>query len=326
MSALHLSTVAVFPGASPQPSGHPSGQPSGQPSGPTPRRRPPAFEVDEPLFVGILTALSLAAGLFWAWVAMTPTPEHLLLDGDALGLVRDLPPPVRLTLELPPTAPVPVKGLTEPGRQAEPRLAPRGADAEVEPAREAPARLLDQWIGSLGVGKTALEAVLGEDDIPGVREALAGVTGTRDAFADGAPRQIAKGRDEAVRIGSVERRTVETVTPSLPTVRARVESEPAATTVNATGDAEIIARTVRASQGRIVTCLERSLKGDPTVNGRVSVAWTIRAGRVIEPRLVDNTTTDAALGACVVRAVRTFSFPATLDAEVAELPWVVAGG
>lgn len=319
MSAPISSSAVVLPVARPPVSPHPPRVP--------PTRRPPAFQVEEPVFVGVLTVLSLAAGLFWAWVVLTPSPEPALLDADAVGLVRDLPPPVRLTLEAPPVPPLALPPEPAPVGRRAPRAEPSAPvpSEEVAPSSEPPRSLLLEQIGTLGPGRTALETVLGPDDEPGFRQAIAGVTGAREASADGGLRQMGRGRDASVGIGSLGSGDVGTGVVAAPTVRARVVDEPAATTASG-GDAALIARTVRASQGRIVTCLERALKADPTVNGRISVGWTIRAGRVVEPSLVANTTSDAELGACVLGAVRTFNFPRTLDAEVAEFPWVVAGG
>ncbi|MES2643380.1 MAG: AgmX/PglI C-terminal domain-containing protein [Myxococcota bacterium] len=317
---VHLSpTAAVLPGAHPPP--------APRPTRPTPSRSPASGPVDEPLFVGILTVLSLAAGLFWAWVVMTPPPEPLLVDADAAGLVRDLPPPVRLALEAPPV-PIPVPMIVQ-GRARGPGRAPSAETTESAPADPTAARprvLLDEWIGTLGAGTSPLDAILGDKDDPGLQQALDGVTGTREATLDGGMRQMARERDLSVGVGLGGGGAVGTGDAAAPTIRARVEAQAPETTVTAGGDAALIARTVRASQGRIVTCLERSLKADPTVSGRVSVSWTIRGGRVVEPLLVDNTTADPSLGACVVGAVRAMSFPKSLDAEVAEFPWVVAGG
>lgn len=86
-----------------------------------------------------------------------------------------------------------------------------------------------------------------------------------------------------------------------------------------------IAATVKKSQGRILSCLERALKEAPTLAGRVSVGWTIVEGRVTESHLVANTTGDDALGGCVVAAVRGFRFDLSVTATVAEFPWVVSG-
>jgi hypothetical protein len=317
MPALLSPTAAVLPGARPPP--------SPRPTRPPPSRSPASGPVDEPLFVGILTVLSLAAGLFWAWVVMTPPPEPLLVDAATAGLVRDLPPPVRLALEAPPV-PLPAPLIVSP-RARGPGRAPSADTTESAPSDPTGARvLLDEWIGTLGAGTSPLDAILGEKDDPGLRQALDGVTGTREATLDGGMRQMARERDLSVGVGLGGGGAVGTGDAPAPTIRARVEAQAPETTVTAGGDAALIARTVRASQGRIVTCLERSLKADPTVSGRVSVSWTIRSGRVVEPLLVDNTTADPALGACVVGAVRAMSFPKSLDAEVAEFPWVVAGG
>lgn len=106
-------------------------------------------------------------------------------------------------------------------------------------------------------------------------------------------------------------------------VRYRVESQsdpaPQGT------DQETIAAVVKRSQGRITSCLEQALMANPSFSGKVSVGWNIVSGRVQDAHLVKNTTGDDAFGKCVVNAVRQFRFPAELNAEVAEFPWVVSG-
>jgi len=46
-------------------------------------------------------------------------------------------------------------------------------------------------------------------------------------------------------------------------------------------------------------------------------------GRVTTTHLVSNTTGNDALGGCMVRAVQTLRFDATVTADVAEFPWVI---
>ncbi len=94
---------------------------------------------------------------------------------------------------------------------------------------------------------------------------------------------------------------------------------------SATADRDAIASVVKRSQGRIQTCLEQSLRANPSVNGKVSAGWTIIDGRVTESHLVANTTGDDALGVCITRSVRAFRFDHTISAEVAEFPWIVSG-
>ncbi len=95
----------------------------------------------------------------------------------------------------------------------------------------------------------------------------------------------------------------------------------------AAADAQrVISSVVKKSQGPIQSCLEKALINQPTLNGRVSIGWSIVAGRVTQASVVSNDTGDDALAACMSGAVRTFRFPETLTAEVAEFPWVLSGG
>ncbi|MDP2314620.1 MAG: AgmX/PglI C-terminal domain-containing protein [Pseudomonadota bacterium] len=284
------------------------------------------MELDDPLFFGLLSTLSLAAGGFWAWVLVTPLPEPALVDEAAVALVRDLPVP-RIDIAM-------MSALAEPEVEATvvrpSRPAPAARPLDPAPQVAEPGRsgsLLVAQLGHLGPGGTALQTVLGMDDIDILQSALDGVTGARTVSLDGGMKAgAARGSDLGVELMTSGRGglVVGTGATAAPRVRAKVETMAAQTESVSGGDASVIAGTVRASRGRIESCLEQSLKRDPGLSGRVSAAWTIRAGRVVEPRLVDNTTGDADLGACVVRAVRGFSFPKTLDAEVAELPWVVS--
>lgn len=86
-----------------------------------------------------------------------------------------------------------------------------------------------------------------------------------------------------------------------------------------------IQRVVKAHSGRVQACVERSLRVDPRLEGTVGVGFTVAGGAVTEAHLVRNTTGDAAMGACVVGAVRSFQFDPGTSAEVAEYPWVVSG-
>ena len=160
----------------------------------------------------------------------------------------------------------------------------------------------------------------------GLDAALSGVSGVQlaDASNVGARSGSAAGKGDAT-VGVVNAAAGNVgVGSGAVKVKAKVETGTADADVEE-GDAGNIASVVRKSQGRIQTCLETALKGNPSVNGRVSVGWNIVKGKVTDARLVKNSTGDDQLGQCVVRAVRAFRFDESLTAEVQEFPWVVSG-
>jgi hypothetical protein len=74
---------------------------------------------------------------------------------------------------------------------------------------------------------------------------------------------------------------------------------------------------VRANAGDLRLCYERELKADPSVAGRVDAEWTIASGRAVGVRVVENTTGNEPLAACVTEAIARWSFPPELEGEVA---------
>jgi hypothetical protein len=78
-----------------------------------------------------------------------------------------------------------------------------------------------------------------------------------------------------------------------------------------------VSTVVRANAGDLRLCYERELKADPSVAGRVDAEWTIERGRAVGVRVVENTTGNEQLGACVTEAIARWSFPAALEGAVA---------
>lgn len=74
---------------------------------------------------------------------------------------------------------------------------------------------------------------------------------------------------------------------------------------------------VKANMSAVRSCYEGALRRDPKVAGRVEVAWTLDAGRVTATRVVEDTTGDATLSACIDESVRGWVFPADLSGEYA---------
>ena len=81
-------------------------------------------------------------------------------------------------------------------------------------------------------------------------------------------------------------------------------------------DSAVVLAAVRSATSGFETCVTQGLKRDPRLDGRVSVGWTVRDGRVIEASVVDNDTGDPAIGDCFARNVRAMRFPAGFSARV----------
>ncbi|MDP2317272.1 MAG: AgmX/PglI C-terminal domain-containing protein [Pseudomonadota bacterium] len=300
--------------------------------------RPRLLDEDDPLFHGLLGVFSLIAAAFMAWVYTTPPREHVDLDAlkDALDLVVERKIDKIVVIE---EAPAEDAEGPKPDKKEE-KSTEKTEKAETKPANPQPASkesvakksLLLQMIGTNGNanGDNAVTDILGDDaaSMAGLDRALAGVSGVEQADAGnmGVKSGGANGRADAtvgVGVATGGNANVGTGTAKV-TVKAKVDMGSADADVES-GDAGNIASVVKKNQGRIQTCLETSLKANPGVNGRVSVGWTIMAGKVTESHLVKNTTGDDALGQCVTRAVRGFRFDESLTASVAEFPWVVSG-
>jgi outer membrane biosynthesis protein TonB len=297
--------------------------------------RPRFFEQDDPLFQGLLAVFSVTAAAFMLWVYTTPRREEIDLDDleNAADLVVEHKiERVEIQTDTPTDEGKPEEKKPE---EKKPEEKTQTKPQEPQPASQqsvARKSLLIQMIGSMGRadGADAVTDILGDDAaaMAGLDQALNGVNGVAQASEGnvGAKSGSANGREDAKvgvgvatggNAGTGSGAAVAIKKPKLDYGDVDAEAE--------SGDANSIASVVRKSQGRITTCLEQALKQNQGVNGRVSVGWSIQAGKVTDARLVKNTTGDDQLGQCVVKAVRLIRFDPGLTAEVAEFPWVVSG-
>ncbi|HNH47823.1 MAG TPA: AgmX/PglI C-terminal domain-containing protein, partial [Myxococcota bacterium] len=90
------------------------------------------------------------------------------------------------------------------------------------------------------------------------------------------------------------------------------------------GDSGGVLSVIKKNSARITTCTENALKSNDQVKGRISVTWRIEGGKVAGASIVSNQTGDAALGDCVVRAVRAFRFDPSVTATVDQYTWIVS--
>jgi hypothetical protein len=300
--------------------------------------KPKMFDDEDPLFMGLLAVFSLVASGFMAWVWTTPLPEvnELAMLQDALDLVVE-DKIEQIVIEEKQAD----QGPAEKVEEKKPEKAETKAeDTKTDKPSEAPTKesvakksMLLQMIGTAGStdGRSAVDDIIGDEgaSMAGLDKALAGVSGVQEANAgnvgvkggQGGGREDAKVGVGVATGGSSSTGTGAEVKVKKPKISLtdNVDAEVEA------GDKGSIASVVRKSTGRIQTCVEQGLKANPDLNGRVSVGWTVAAGKVTEAHLVSNNTGDDGLGKCIVGAVRSFRFDPGLTAEVAEYPFVVSG-
>lgn len=298
----------------------PATRPSARPAPlPTARDlRPPLWEPDEPIFPGLLAVLSLAAGLFWTWVVVTPAPADDPLDvADSAAAIEGLP---RLELReiLPPPPEVPTPPVTPP-----PDGGGRAPRAEAFPAEtpEAPSRA-GETIHEIGTMGEAFHDLFAPD--PELDEAIRQVGGGLEAGrvlsarvgAAHGPAEVGVGTVEGGPVGTGNARPVQVGPPPTSEVVADLPD----------GDQERILAVVRRNNAQIQNCVDISAKTHPNLDGRVVLSWSIADGEVSRVRVVDTTAREPELEACMVRAVRRFAFPKDVSGFVAEMPWVMDVG
>lgn len=92
-------------------------------------------------------------------------------------------------------------------------------------------------------------------------------------------------------------------------------------------DQATVVRMIRTRMGAIRACYEQQLRRNPTLEGKVTVEFTIQTtGSVSGAHATENTTNDAAVASCVVSTVGRFRFnPGPTDGSVVfQFPFVFA--
>ncbi len=292
--------------------------------------RATVFSEDDPLFLGLLGVFNLIAVLFFVVTVLHPPIEENALDhmDRALDLVVD-------KVELPPVDAQVIED-KGPDEVKEEKVKPKDK-AEAEEAKPAPTAesvakksLILQMLGTTGEGSDQIA-----NDIIGDQQAMAGkldaalqgVTGTELANGDnsGLKGGGAGGNgDAAVGItkadagkAGVGDAAIVVRKPKVDVGEGDVDAEE--------GDPADIGRVVRASKGRIETCVQAALRKDPNTNGRIGVGWTIQKGRVTEAHTTKNTTGSDELATCVAKTVRSLRFDESVVGVVDEWAWVVSG-
>jgi len=295
--------------------------------------RPRFFNDDDPLFLGLLGVFNMIAVLFYVVILLSPPIEENALDQveDALALIVDrvqLPPPV-------------VENIPEPGKEADkPEVKKEGPKADdAPPAPKAKATAEDvvqnsvtlQALGTNGLGTDEfVDNILGNEQAQAgeLSSALDGVSGVQMATGDNfGLKQGGKGGSGDVAVGITQSTGGKAGTGDGVAVvvrKAKVESGDGDFVADE-GDPKDVGRVVRASQGRIESCVQSALKKDPNTSGRVAVGWVIQAGKVSGAVVKKNSTNDPDLGKCIEKAVRGMRFDAGVTASIDEWAWIVSG-
>lgn len=86
-----------------------------------------------------------------------------------------------------------------------------------------------------------------------------------------------------------------------------------------------VSQVVRKQRGKVQYCHDTGKTRDSQVAGRITVAWTIAGGKATDIQVLDNTTGDEMMAACVARQVRSFKFPKEMSEDV-NYPFVFQQG
>jgi TonB family protein len=99
--------------------------------------------------------------------------------------------------------------------------------------------------------------------------------------------------------------------------------------VKGTMDKDIIRRIVRANINDVRLCYNQGLVKNPALKGRVSIQFTIApSGKVAVSIVQESTLSDAAVGQCIAKAVKRWSFPPPEGGGnvVVEYPFILESG
>ena len=105
---------------------------------------------------------------------------------------------------------------------------------------------------------------------------------------------------------------------------------PGKTTVVGGLDRDVIMKVVKRHQNEIKYCYEQEAQKNPSLAGKVAVAWTIDpAGGVAEANVGESSISNANVESCIVQRIRRWKFPEPAGGGVVNVtfPWVfsVAG-
>jgi len=194
------------------------------------------------------------------------------------------------------------------------------AEARARIAEEVAASAEAMILGALGDGPSALANVLaGGADTSGQADVFAQVDGVQNAEGgSGQLRTRSGGGDGSGGMGlgqlaagmTAGMAASEGMTVMERTIRGRIRLDSGGD-IGGAGDfdSSVVVRTIRARLRAIQRCYETELRRNPTLEGKVTVQFTIvERGTVSNARATENTTGSPAVAQCVVSTVRRFRF------------------
>ena len=310
--------------------------------------RPKLIDADDPVFYGFLGLFSALAAVFMIWVYQQEPVDHMAMDqipDRFTSIVMEKSEPKEVveaeievddSLEGPAVEKAEKSEAVKPSEKSESQGSPdepltpeqaAAAAAAQRAANEAQVEsnpLLMAILGTTGVSSSGdrVQDLFGDSDFAGqdLDSALASVTGAEMATSAGLEARTGtggNGRADAdigdlkgastgeVGVGSGPKTAV-TGAISLGGADATMEQ----------GDAGSVSKVVRRFSGQVKYCYEAQLKTNPSLSGRVEVAWTVRDGRVSDATLFSNTTGNDTLGKCIVSKVKRWRFPDGVEGDV----------
>ncbi len=317
---------------------------------------PKLFTEDDPVFLGFLGLFTLLAAVFVIYVQSVETPALLPADVMPERFVKLVMPPESSFEE--PEEVVPEEGEGQTVAKEKEQEEAAGGEAEQKEAAEVRPKTAEEKAAEEIRRKQQMEQEVMERSLLlkliGTRGESASGNYTDDLFGEG--NGVGTDLDAALaEVGSVEQGTYEALGEKRGTGSgtgrddasigdlaraeggsANVGSGPATTvsgrvssgTVDVSGgDPAKIKAAIGKYTGQVKACYEQRLKSNPSLGGRVELLWYITGGRVTSVEILGNTTDDSELASCIARKVRTWRFPADLEADTEVMyPFILAPG
>jgi hypothetical protein len=321
--------------------------------------RPKLFTEDDPVFLGFLGLFTLLAAVFVVYVQSVETPALLPTDVLPERFVKlAIPPPDPADpsetedpdLDEEGDGPAVAKEKEEeagggaeeqPKEQAEvaPKTAEERAAEEIRRKQQMEAEvkersLLLKMIGTRGESSSGqmVDDLFGEGagvgtDLDAALAEAGGVEqGTYEALGEKRGTGSGTGRDDAS-IGDLARAqggSSDVGAGPATKVTGRISSG----TVDVSGgDPAKIKSVINNYTGQVKACYEQRLKSNPALAGRVELLWYINGGRVSSVEVLGNSTGDSELANCIALKVRTWRFPADLEADTEVVyPFILSPG
>lgn len=319
--------------------------------------RPKLFSEDDPVFLGFLGLFTLLAAVFVVYVQSVDTPALLPTDVLPERFVKLAIPPADpnepdVAEEVPDEGDGPSvakekeeeaagAGEQEQVEQAEvrPKTAEEKAAEEIRRKQQMEAEVLEKslllkLIGTRGESASGsyTDDLFGEGsgvgtDLDAALAEVGGVEqGTYEALGEKRGTGSGTGRDDAS-IGDLAKAkggSADVGSGPATKVSGRISSG----TVDVSGgDPAKIKAAIGKYTGQVKACYEQRLKSNPQLAGRVELLWYINSGRVSSVEVLGNSTGDSELANCIALKVRTWRFPADLDADTEVMyPFILSPG